>query len=111
MCFQNHKATDWGKSACYKKKGGGLRIGGDLSIRIVKGLRLNIDGSYSRIRDQLGLHTGDASIEEVLLQRRELETDYSMFFSVGLNYSFGAVFSNVVNPRFGGGGGGNMIFF
>jgi len=88
-----------------------LRIGGDLSIRIVKGLRLNIGGSYSRIRDQLGLRKGDASIEEVLLRRRELETNYSMFFAVGLNYSFGSVFSNVVNPRFGGGGGGNMIFF
>jgi hypothetical protein len=89
-----------------------IRVGGDLSIRIVKGLRLNIDGSYSRIRDQLSLRKGDASLEEVLLQRRELETDYSMFFSVGLSYSFGSVFSNVVNPRFGGGGGGGgMIFF
>jgi hypothetical protein len=88
-----------------------IRIGGDLSIRIVKGLRLNLDGSYSRIRDQLSLRKGDASLEEVLLQRRELETDYSMFFSVGLNFSFGSVFSNVVNPRFGGGGRGQMIFF
>jgi hypothetical protein len=88
-----------------------IRIGGDLSIRIVKGLRLNIDGSYSRIRDQLSLRKGDASLEEVLLRRRELETDYSLFFSIGLNYSFGSVFSNVVNPRFGGGGGRHMIFF
>ncbi len=89
-----------------------IRVGGDLSIRIVKGLRLNINGSYSRIRDQLSLRKGDVSIEEVLLRRRELETGYSFFFSVGLNYSFGSVFSNVVNPRFGGGsGGGRMIFF
>jgi hypothetical protein len=78
-----------------------LNLRCDLSIRIIKGLRLNLYGGYSRIRDQLNLAKGDASLEEVLLQRRELETNYSLFFSVGLNYSFGSVFSNVVNPRFG----------
>jgi len=44
---------------------------------------------------------GGASFEEILLQRRELATSYSYFASVGLSYSFGSIFSNVVNPRFG----------
>jgi hypothetical protein len=87
-------------------------LGADFSIRIIKGLRLNLDGSYSRIHDQLNLRKGGASLEEVLLRRQELATDYSFFFSVGLSYSFGSVFSNVVNPRFNGRGGhGRMIFF
>jgi hypothetical protein len=48
------------------------------------------------------------SLEEVLLQRRQLETGYSYFFSVGLSYTFGSIFTNVVNPRFGSQGGAGV---
>ncbi len=78
----------------------------DLSLRIYKGFNFNIHGSYSRIHDQLSLPRMGASLEEVLLQRKQLATTYYYFFSVGLSYSFGSVRSTVVNPRFGDGGGG-----
>jgi len=39
----------------------------DLSIRLIKGLRLNLFGRYSQIHDQLGLSKGAASLDEVLL--------------------------------------------
>jgi hypothetical protein len=42
----------------------------------------------------------DASLEDVLLQRRRLATSYRGSGSVGLSYSFGSMFTNVVNPRF-----------
>ncbi|MGQ9618327.1 MAG: hypothetical protein ACUVUG_05110 [Candidatus Aminicenantia bacterium] len=73
----------------------------DLSLRISKGLSLNVFGVFARIRDQLSLPKAGASLEEVLLRRRMLETSYSYFFSVGLSYTFGSIYSNVVNPRFG----------
>jgi hypothetical protein len=73
----------------------------ELSFRIFKGLDFNIDGMYERIRDQLGLAKGSATLEEVLLRRRELATNYSLHFQVSLSYTFGSIFSNVVNPRFG----------
>lgn len=73
----------------------------DLSLRLFKGLFLNVFGSYSRIHDQLSLPKGGATYEEILLRRKELATSYDYFASIGLNYSFGSVFSNVVNPRFG----------
>lgn len=78
----------------------------DISFRIIKGLNFNIHGSYSRIHDQLSLPRMGASLEEVLLQRKQLATTYEYFFSVGLSFSFGSVRSTVVNPRFGDGGGG-----
>lgn len=78
-----------------------LRLGGHLSLRLVKGLSLSLSGGYSRIHDQLSLPKGGASLDEILLQRKELETDYNYHLSVGFNYTFGSVFSNVVNPRFG----------
>jgi len=83
-----------------------LALSGDLSLRLVKGLSLNVFGSYSRIHDQLSLPKGGASYEEILLRRKELATEYSYFASIGLSYTFGSIYSNVVNPRFGNGKGG-----
>jgi len=78
-----------------------LQFSSELSIRIFKGLSFNISGSYSRIRDQLSLPRGGASLEEILLRRKELETTYNYYLSVGISYTFGSTKSRVVNPRFG----------
>jgi hypothetical protein len=74
---------------------------GHISYRLVRGLNLDVFGSYARIHDQLSLSKGDATLDEILLRRRELATDYDYSISVGISYTFGSVFSNVVNPRFG----------
>jgi len=86
-----------------------LALSGDLSLRLIKGLSLNVFGSYSRIHDQLSLPKAGASYEEILLRRKELATDYSYFAYIGLSYTFGSIYSNVVNPRFGNGGEGSTI--
>jgi len=82
-----------------------LQLAASVSWRIFKGLSFNLSGSGSRVRDQLALPKGGASYEEVLLRRRQLATGYDYYFSVGLSYTFGSVLSNLVNPRFGSGGG------
>ena len=56
----------------------------ELSFRIFKGLDFNIDGGYERIRDQLSLPKGDATLQEVLLEQKELATEYQLNFQVGL---------------------------
>jgi hypothetical protein len=84
---------DWSKN--------NLEFGGYLSLRIAKGLQVFIFGSYSIIHDQLGLVKGGVSPEEVLLRRRELATQFSYGTSVGFSYTFGSIYNNVVNPRFG----------
>lgn len=76
-------------------------LSGNLSFRLFKGFSLNVNGRYSSIRDQLGLPKEDASMEDVLLRIRELATDYSYSLSLGFSYSFGSIFSTVVNPSFG----------
>jgi hypothetical protein len=78
-----------------------LVLSGELSLRIYKGLSLDIEGRYSKIRDQLSLPRGEATLEEILLRRRELASGYRKSIEIGLSYRFGSVFSNVVNPRFG----------
>lgn len=78
-----------------------LQFQTELSFRILQGLELNIDATYERIRDQIALPKGEASLEEILLQRRELATEYNLGLDISLSYTFGSIFSNVVNPRAG----------
>lgn len=90
-----------------------LELDGEVSLRLIRGLALDIGGSASRIRDQISLPKRGATPEEVLLRVRELQSGYEVRLFVGVSYSFGSIFNNVVNPRFGrlggggGGGGGN----
>lgn len=84
-----------------------LIIFSGLSWRIFKGLSVNLFGQYSQIHDQLSLPKAGASPEEVLLRRKELATTYSYFVSFGISYSFGSLFTNVVNTRFESRSGGN----
>ncbi|MCI0495441.1 hypothetical protein L0Z72_10585 [candidate division KSB1 bacterium] len=81
-----------------------LQIFGSIDIRIFKGLSFNCFGYLTFLRDQLSLPRRGASLEEVLLRRRQLETSYNYFTSIGLSYTFGSIYNNIVNPRFGGSG-------
>jgi hypothetical protein len=88
-----------------------LNAFGTIQLNLFKGLNAYILGGSSRIRDQLSLVKGEASLEEIILRRRQLETGYSYFFMFGLSYTFGSIYTNVVNPRFGslGGSGTSVI--
>ena len=81
---------------------------GMIQLNIFKGLNAYVMGGGNRIRDQLNLVKGDASLEEILLRRRMMETTYSYFALVGVSFTFGSIYTNVVNPRFGSFHGGGM---
>jgi hypothetical protein len=76
------------------------------SVNVARGLRVNLNGNYSMVRDQLNIAKRNLTAEEVLLRQQQLATSYRFFASFGLSYRFGSAVQNVVNPRFGGGGGG-----
>lgn len=99
MSYSNY-LHDWSKN--------NLSLDGFINLRVTKGLSINFGGGASLIHDQLGLVKGGASTEEVLLRRKQLETQYSYFTSFGFSYTFGSIYNNVVNPRFGNSGGGGM---
>ncbi|MGB9907108.1 MAG: hypothetical protein ACPLRR_06965 [Candidatus Saccharicenans sp.] len=79
-----------------------------ISLNLVKGLNAYLFGGASLLHDQLSLPKGGASWEEVILQRKMLATSYNYFLAVGFSYSFGSIFTNVVNPRFGSVGSGGI---
>jgi hypothetical protein len=78
-----------------------LEASGELSYRITRGLSIGFEGNISRIRDQLSLPRREATDEEILLRLRELQSDYQVGFDVNIRYTFGSLFNNIVNPRFG----------
>ena len=84
---------------------------GGLDFRVVRGLALNVSGNISRIRDQLFLPAAGLTPEEILVERRELATDYRFGLSCGVTITFGSIFNNVVNPRFAGASGGIVRSF
>ncbi|MEO5799316.1 MAG: hypothetical protein ABIZ70_07090, partial [Gemmatimonadales bacterium] len=88
-----------------------MSVYGGMSVRLVKGLQFSYNASYSRVRDQVTLPKGDATDEEVLLRLRQQRTSYRANGYFSLSYTFGSVFNNVVNPRLGSSGGGEMFFF
>ncbi len=88
-----------------------LELRSNLSLRLFEGLSITIFANVSWIHDQLSLPMEEATDEEILLRQRQLATQYDYMVSVGFRYTFGSIYSNVVNPRFGsprgrGGGGG-----
>lgn len=77
-----------------------IQFFGSVSVRLVEGLSLRFSSGLEMIQDQLTLRAGNTSIEDILLQRRELATDFEFSGSVAVSYTFGSDFANIVNTRF-----------
>lgn len=71
----------------------------NLEIRLFRGVNLDVRGNVARIKDQIYVAREETSDQEVLLRRKELGTDFRYSVDVGLSFTFGSVFNNVVNPR------------
>jgi hypothetical protein len=72
----------------------------DFSIRITKNLSVYCELQSQIIHDQLYLPGGDATREDLLLQRRKLATTYEVSSQLGIRFTFGSMYNNVVNERF-----------
>ncbi len=78
-----------------------LQLFGFLQVRLVRGLSIFGFGRVSRIRDQVFLSKEEASEEEILLGNVRLPTSFEYRLSLGISYTFGSIYNNIVNPRFG----------
>jgi hypothetical protein len=80
-----------------------IELNTEITLRIFKGLSLRIDGGVAHITDQINLKKGDISEAERLLKLTEIATKYRLEGGIELTYTFGSIYNNIVNPRFGGG--------
>lgn len=72
----------------------------DIEWQIYKGLSLDMGGFFSFVKDRINISKQEATGEEVLLQIRQLDTNFTYFTYFGVNFRFGSKFNNFVNPRF-----------
>jgi hypothetical protein len=71
------------------------------SLNLFRGFSLDIISEISRVHDQIYISGAEMTEEEILLQQKEIETSYSYQVSIGISYSFGSIYSDIINPRFG----------
>jgi hypothetical protein len=85
-----------------------LDLFGIVSLNLYKGLSVFGLVGRSWIHDQLSLLGREPTFEEQLLRLRELPRTSDYFVSIGFQFTFGSIFTNVINPRFGSSGSGGM---
>ena len=77
-----------------------LTLDSNFSVRLSKALSVYWELQAEMVHDQLYLPQGDTSLEDLLLRRRKLATDYEFRGEMGIRFTFGSIYSNVVNERF-----------
>ena len=78
-------------------------IGGYIEVRIIKGLSVEVsvnanftEGVYPNIPRKF------FSRDDLLTNTRQYPTEKGLYSYFGINYRFGSIYNNVVNPRFNG---------
>ena len=80
-----------------------ISVGGNIEIRIVKGLSLSVS-SYANFTKGIypNIPRKFFSRDDLLTNTRQYPTEKSLYTYFGINYRFGSIYNNVVNPRFNG---------
>jgi hypothetical protein len=65
-------------------------------------LSFDINTEISRIKDQFYLSAEGIESDDILLRRRQRETDFRYELRLGISYRFGSKYANIVNPRMSG---------
>lgn len=76
-----------------------VELNNNINVRIFQGLAVRFRTNFELINDQLSLPRGEVSLEDLLLSQRQLATNYDFSFSVGINYTFGSIYNNIINTR------------
>ena len=71
----------------------------DISINISRGLSIFSNIEIELIHDQLYLPSSEATLEELLLQQRQLETNFDVSINLGIRFTFGSIYNNIINHR------------
>ncbi len=76
----------------------GINVRADVKVTGSLSFFVNIDANI--IHDQLNLVKSGATEQEVLTRQRQLASNYNYNTSFGLNFRFGSILKNFVNPSF-----------
>ncbi|WP_028526897.1 hypothetical protein [Runella limosa] len=72
-----------------------------IAIRIAKGLSFNVEGQFELVNDQISLLKEPLNGNVYILGGQQLPTKSYFWAEFGFTYTFGSIFSSIVNPRMG----------
>ena len=76
----------------------------NIEFRLFRGVNLDVQANVARVKDQIYLSAEGLTDTEILIGQRQLGTDFEYGVELGVSFTFGSIFNNVVNPRLGDGG-------
>jgi hypothetical protein len=79
-----------------------LSLDVDVNWRVTQGLSVWLNTDFSLINNQISLAKSEGDASQILLNNRQLPTNFRFRSSLGLTYTFGSISNNIVNPRFSG---------
>jgi len=68
--------------------------------QVFKGLNVYFSGYFSFVNDRINIAKAYITDEEIILNIKQLDTDFTYYSRFGINYRFGSQYNNFVNPRF-----------
>lgn len=81
----------------------GMTVNADVKVTGSLSFFININANVAH--DQINLVRSGASQQEVLTRKRQIASSFNYNTSFGVNFRFGSILNNFVNPRFEGYGG------
>ena len=71
-----------------------------VDINLFKGFNFYTGIFYGITKDRINIPKGELAVEEILLQNKLRDSNFSMYMFFGIRYRFGSASNNVVNTRF-----------
>jgi hypothetical protein len=76
-----------------------VKVDLDFSVRFSSAFSFFVNSRFEKIHDQIYLPKGDLTIDEILLRRKQLATTFDIRYRIGIRFTFGSIYNNVVNHR------------
>ena len=77
-----------------------IDINPSVDVNLFKGFNFYTGIFYGITKDRINIPKGDLSVEDVLLNNKLRDSNFSMYMYFGIRYRFGSASNNVVNTRF-----------
>jgi hypothetical protein len=74
-----------------------------MNFRLARGLFFTVLGNAAFINNQFSIRKNALKPEEIILFQKEVLTSFSYGMQIGITYTFGSIYNNIVNPRYDGG--------
>jgi hypothetical protein len=76
-----------------------IQLRSNVDLNLYRGLALSFRIRASLISNQINLAAGNTSLEDLILQQRQVATNFRVDARIGVSYTFGYLTNNIINYR------------